>query len=111
MKIIKKNIDGTTNILNPSNYYVAKIAWLHRTPNETDFWQCTHVGREYSFYLHNVSYNHIREMAWSHKELQKCIEQCLGAFDDGRCDSRYLGTLYQFDNEQEFLDSHQAGLL
>lgn len=111
MKIIKMNSDNTINILNPEKFYVARIEWIGREASEVDYWNCIYCSGEYSFYLHKVSYNDINEMAWSHKELQKCIEQCLSDFNTAIRETRYVGTLYQFNNESEFLESHQAGLL
>lgn len=53
MKEIKRNLDGSVNIVNPDKYYVAKTVW--RDMNKTNYFILTNESSRYGFRSHKFS--------------------------------------------------------
>lgn len=107
MKIIKNNSDGTLNILNPDKFYIVKTVW--RDFVRVNYFIIIKTNGFYGFVTHHLSTKRITLPIYDiHKDMQRAFEEWRS---DMPTDHRYVGTLYQFDNEQEFIKAHEEGML
>ena len=104
MKEIKINSDNTINIVNPDKYYVLQVTFKN---GEKRPYILSRTNQIYEFACGGPFPEH----TFQNVELQKCITLCLRRTQDAAHAEYWTGTLYQFENEQEFNKAQKAGLI
>lgn len=108
MKELKLNQDSTLNILDERKYYVAKLIW--NDDHRQHFWECLHDNLYLRSMYRFIKIGGMTELSvWDDVCFQNSCLRCIHTMNEST--RYYQGTLYQFENKQEFIKARSEGLI